>query len=261
MTMASRLTDWPRQHYAPGGKDPFLFYAVFGRVDTTMIFSRSKYRSDGPPEGISVMTYGPTSNVEVVASFRDGYSWDRLTDAAPTLAANVTAQDSCLVLKGEVSDPPTLNYLRDVIGLLTFFLDAGGVAIYDPQVLTWWAPSDWRRRIFDVGSSAPRHHVAVLLSGDADGTQWIHTRGMRKFGRPDLSVRKVRPEHKKATIDLCNRFIEFLAFGGVIEDGQVIRVKSLPSGMRCLHRGNDDDPDFNNDHIEIVWPGSAEHKD
>ena len=133
--MASPLTDWPRQYHVPGGKDPFLFYAVYGDIDTTLSLSRSKYRSGGIPQGVDVMTYGPTSNTDVVESFREGYLWDRFADDAPTLAAKVVAQNSCLVLKGEVSDPPTLNYLRDAVGLLTFFLDAGGVAIYDPQML------------------------------------------------------------------------------------------------------------------------------
>jgi len=158
----------------------------------------------------------------------------------PALAAKVAAQSNCLVIVGKVPDPPTLNYLRDAIGLLTFFLDAGGVAIYDPQILTWWPPSDWRRQIFDVGSPVPRHHVVILVSDDGGRTEWIHTRGMRKFGPsgPSASTR-CRHSTKKLSSISANRFIEFLAFGGVIEDGQEIRMKSLPPGMKFFHRGNE----------------------
>jgi hypothetical protein len=60
-------------------------------------------------------------------------------------------------------------------------------------------------------------HVVILVSMGSDGTEWIHTRGMRKFGRPDISVHKVEPQHKDAIIDLCNRFIELLAFGGIVQ--------------------------------------------
>jgi hypothetical protein len=35
-------------------------------------------------------------------------------------------------------------------------------------------------------------------------------------------------------------------------------MKSLPTGMRCFHRGNEEDPDFNNRHVEITWPDTAE---
>jgi len=133
----------------------------------------------------------------MVSWFRRGYHWDQLTTEDPNLAAKVAAEDSCLVLKGRVIDPPSLNYFRDVIGLLTFFVDAGGVGIYDPQMFKWWAPSEWRSRIFSPGSCAPHDHVVILTSEDRHG-KWIHTRGLRKFGRPDLSVHNVGPQHTSA---------------------------------------------------------------
>lgn len=258
MTMGSPLVEWPRRHYVPGGKHPFLFYVVYGRVDTTTTLFRTRYRSNGIPDGIDVIVYGPTDHADQVAAFRDGYLWNQLSAQKPNLAAKVAAQDCCLVLTGEIIDPPTLNYFRDVIGYLTFCLDAGGVAIYDPLMFKWWEPSEWRSHIFDISSSAPRHHVVILVSEDSEGTEWIHTRGMRKFGRPDISVHKVRPQHKDAVIDLCNRFIELLAFGGIVQHDQEVRLNSLPSGMKCFRKGDDEDPDFNNEHIEIVWPTFGE---
>jgi hypothetical protein len=256
--MRSPLEEWPRRHYVPGGKNPFLFYVVYGRLDTTKIFSRETYRSDGIPSGIEAMTFGPTAHPEQVAVFREGYIWDELSTSDPGLADGIAAQDSCLVLRGEVIDPPTLDYFRDVIGVLTYCLDAGGVAIYDPQMFKYWAPTEWRSRVFDVRSSVPRHHVVILVSADADGTEWIHTRGMRKFGRPDLSIHNVDGRYKDSIVELCNRFIELLAFGSIVLDGQGIRIDLLPPGMTCFLKGSEDDPDFNNEHIEILWPGEAE---
>ena len=102
----------------------------------------------------------------------------------------------------------------------------------------------------------PRHHVVILTSEEAGGGSltWFHTRGLRKFGRPDLSVPRVPPQHREAVIDLCHRFIEFQAFGGIIGEGQEVHMKTLPSGMTCHHAGDLDDPDFNNVHLEAVWP-------
>jgi len=241
-----------------GGQHPFLYYVVYGQIDPTRTVSRIKYRLDRIPDGIDLMTYGPAMHPDMVAWFRRGYNWDQLTTKNPDLAAKVAAQDRCLVLKGNVIDPPNLNYFRDVIGFLTFCVDAGGVAIYDPQMFKWWAPSEWCSRIFDPGSCAPHDHVVILISEDGDG-KWIHTRGMRKFGRPDLSVHNVGPQYAGAIIELCNRFIDLLALGGVVAEGQEIRMSSLPAGMRCFRRGSnaEDDPDFNNEHIEIVWPAST----
>jgi hypothetical protein len=98
----------------------------------------------------------------------------------------------------------------------------------------------------------------ILVSEEPNGTEWVHTRGLRKFGRPDLSVHGVSLLNKPGVIDLCNRFIELQAFGGAILEGQEIRMQSLPPGMRCHRRGDVDDPDFNNVHVEIGAKLNAE---
>jgi hypothetical protein len=76
---------------------------------------------------------------------------------------------------------------------------------------------------------------------------------MRKFGRPELSIHDVPDELYDPIIDLFERFIELQAFGGVIAEGQDIRMKTLPAGMTCHHQGDLEDPDFNNTHVEIKW--------
>jgi hypothetical protein len=245
------LGGWPRPYFQPGGGDAWLFYVVYGRVDTTAALSRSAYRSEGAPHGLSVMSYGPTVHPETVGSFRDGYLWDQLKETDPELAADILNQDSCIVVQGAFKDPRTLDYLRDTVGLITHFLDHGGVTVYDPQMFEWWSPNKWRERIFAPAGPVPRHHTVILVSEDAPGIEWIHTRGLRKFGRSDLSVHSVPPDLKEGVLDLCSRFIELQAFGGVVPEGQEIRMRSLPAGMRCHHRGDLDDPDFNNVHLEI----------
>jgi hypothetical protein len=158
-------------------------------------------------------------------------------------------------LRGETDDCDNLNYLRDSVGLLTFLLDHGGVTVYDPFMLQWWQPEVWKKRIFGPAAPVPTHHVVLLTSHETTpALTWFHTRGLRKFGRPDLSIHCVPAMYQQAVIDLCNSFIEFQAFGGVIEEGQTIRMKNLPLGMMCHHEGDLDDPDFNNVHVEIVWP-------
>ena len=106
--------------------------------------------------------------------------------------------------------------------------------------------------MFEPAGPVPRHHVVILVSDEEDGPgRWYHTRGMIKFGRPDLSVHHVTPALVDAVVDLCNRFIEMMAFGAIIAEGQEIRMRALPSGWRCRHGGSLEDPEFNNRHIEI----------
>jgi hypothetical protein len=148
-----------------------------------------------------------------------------------------------------------LNYLRDCVGLVAFFLDHGGRVLYDPLMLHWWDRETWNERIFSPAGPVPRHHVAILLSPEEGRpTTWVHTRGMLKFGRPDISAPGVDEASLESVVDLCNRLIEFQAFGGVLREGQEIRMASLPPGGRVRHAGDLDDPDFNNVHVEISWP-------
>jgi len=177
-----------------------------------------------------------------------------LTTQDRALVTVVRAQKQCIVLQGEIKDPSTLNYFRDIIDLVTCLLDQGGVAVLDVQIFKWWSPNEWHKQIFGHGQAYPRNHVVIQVTPEEGGKEWFHTRGMRKFGRPDISVRHVPPLYRNAVVDLCNRFIEMQAFGAIVPEGQDIRMASLPPGMKAYHWGRLDDLAFNNVHIEIAWP-------
>jgi hypothetical protein len=87
-------------------------------------------------------------------------------------------------------------------------------------------------------------------AGSEEDTVWIHSRGLRAFGRPDVSIRNVPQDAMAAASELCNRLIETQAYGAVIPDGPV-------EGMTAHTTGTLEDPDFNNVHIELAWPLSA----
>ena len=182
----------------------------------------------------------------------DGWIGREFRAEQPRLAAQVANTEQCLVSQGMVPDPDSLDYFRDAVGLVTALLDGGGIAVFDPQMFKWWSADEWRSKAFEPNGAVPRHHVVILVSDEPGGKgRWYHTRGLRKFGRPDLSVHHVPPKLEDCVQDLCNRFIEMQAFGAVIPEGQAIKMNGLPSGWRCTHGGDLDDPDFNNVHIEI----------
>jgi hypothetical protein len=259
MLMSEQLADWPRKFYqGPGGR-PFLFYVVFGAFPQMPALSRQDYRSNGVFPGLQLTHYDRAKYPDVLDGFRQGYLWDQLKRQKPALAEAVQAAGECLVLRGELEDQGDLNYLRDSVGLLTFLLDHGGIAVYEPQMFHWREPPEWRERAFLPASAVPRQHAVILTSEEPEDASltWFHTRGMPKFGRPDLSVHRVPLRYRDAVIDLFERFIELQAFGDIIEDGQEIRMKTLPRGMLCHHAGHLDDPEFNNVHIEITPAASG----
>jgi hypothetical protein len=251
--MTSKLPDWPRSHFTQPGGMSYLFYVVYGQFEPLPTLSTSDYRSEGVPSGLVLSRFDAEQDSEVLDSFREGYLWNELRSANPDFASQIAEPKDCMILRGEIEESDTLNYLRDSVGLLTFLLDHGGITVYDPFMFRWWTPDEWRTHIFDPGESIAHRHVVILTSGESEPSlTWFHTRGMRKFGRPDLSIHNVAAKYNDAIIELFERFIEFQAFGGIISEGQVIRMKGLTKGMTCHHRGDLDDPDFNNVHVEIV---------
>jgi hypothetical protein len=254
--MSAELKSWPRPHFAPGG-NPLLFYVAFGNFDLTRPLSRSKYRAAGMPEWLELVSYDRAKQADVFAGYQSGTMWELLKRDQPLLAADAERAPQCVALRGEPADPPTLDYFRDTIGIVTWLLDCGGLAVYDPQMLWLWAADEWREEAFEPNEPNPDRHTAILVDAEGGGTSWYHTRGMRKYGRPDLSVRGVGTAHADGVTLMIERFVELQALGGVIPDGEVVRMKALPPGGVCRHVGSHDDPDFNNVHVEIAWPPGA----
>ena len=254
--MTDALDHWQRNYYASSDSEAFLFFVAFGLVTPDQPLSRRTYRCNGIPDGFELIAYDRVRHGHYMAGFLNGYLWDQLVAENPDLASNVRQSHGCMVLRGSQRNPSTLDYLRDCVGLLTFFLDNGACAICDPQMLQWWSPQQWRERLFAPAAPVPRQHTVILHSVEEGpgNLTWVHTRGMRKFGRPDISVRRVGHEYLAAVTDLCERFIEYQALGGVIPEGQEVRMASLPVGGVARHGGGLDDLDFNNVHVEFIWP-------
>lgn len=260
MTGQEALPHWERPYFEPGGGDAALFYAVFGPVREPLNVRGGGYRCAGVPDGIELYCYTREDNQGVFDFTSEGYFGRALAEEVPADVFEAARSASeCIVLTGTVDDPPDLDYLRDAVGLVTAMLDAGGVVAFDGMAFQWWTPDTWRALIFEEDGPVPHRHVTVMVSEDEQprrgaDTVWYHTRGLRKFGRPDISVRHVRTGEQAAVEDLCKRFIGLQALGGIVPEGEEVRMAALPPGITCHHAGDLDDPDFNNVHIEVVLP-------
>lgn len=252
----SDLANWERSYFEQYEQDedvsPFLVYAVFGNFKEYDSVSKSKYRCSGIPSSIDLTHHDKNKNNEVWDRALEGYAWDSLKKKNPKLSKLVQESNECITIQGSPSDFENLNYLRDIVGYITYLFDQGGLVVADPQVLHFWDKSEWKEKLFTPNGSVPRHHIVIHTTKEEDGDlSWFRTRGMRKFGKPDISVHNVSSEFEEGVIDLLNRFIEFLAFGGIIEEGQEVKMNSLPEGLSCHHKGSLDDPDFSNFYVEI----------
>jgi hypothetical protein len=248
------LVGWERPYFQDTDQNPLVFLVAFGADLQAQPMSRSEFQCSGVPGGVTLQTYTTSGHPGYLESLRSGYLWEEFQARDPALAEAVAGCQGCAVMAGDVEAAGTLNYLRDVIGLGEWLFACGAKTIFDPQAFTWWTRETWHSELFVAGQAQPHKHVQILMSDTADQF-WLHTRGMRLFGRPDLSVRNVPASSVETATMLINRLIAFQALGGVIEDGLEFTMAGLPDGMPCRLQGDLEDPDFNNLHAEMSWPG------
>ena len=254
MTTPIAIPAWQRPHWQPSDEEIVLQFYVFGKFEPVRVPSAG-YGSPGLPQGVEL-----TSHHHAALRQWDGYPLKGalgklFKDDAPQAYKRALDAPEVLVLRRTLKDSADTGYLRDTLGVLAGLLDIGGVAILDPQMLTLFDAEGWRRHYLVKDGAPVRHHVLILRDDEqTPGRHWIHTRGMRKFGRPDVSLREVPANRVDEAGALCLRLVELQALGARLADGQAIEVDGLPGGLVARLGGGLDDPQFNNTRVEFRWP-------
>ncbi|MEO7050098.1 MAG: hypothetical protein ABI128_00380 [Rhodanobacter sp.] len=245
---------WQRPHWQPSDEKILLQFYVFGKFEAGRVPSQD-YGSPGLPAGITA-----TSHHHADLRSWEGYplkgAMGRMYKAdAPQAYQRALDAPEVIVVRGTLEDSPATGYLRDTLGVLAGMLDTGGVAIVDPQILSLLDAAAWRRHYL-VREGAPiRHHLLILCDGESEpGRSWIHTRGMRKFGRPDLSIHQVPDNAVDRAGALCEQLAELQALGAHFAEGQTLEIKGMPEGAVVHLGGSLEHPQFNNTFVEFNWP-------
>lgn len=246
---------WPRPYWQPSDENVVLHFYVFGRFTAELAIPAARYASAGLPEGIALQRFRHNALRGWDGYPLKGALGDLLKEDAPAAFDLARAAPDVLVVRGELADPDSLDYLRDTLGVLAGLLDIGGSAVLDPQILTLFDAQAWRARYLVPGGAPPRHHALILCNADGDaGHCHVHTRGLRKFGRPDLSFRHVPDAQAEQAGMLCERLIELQALGAHFVDGQPLEVEGVSADLIARPGGSFDDPRFNNTHVAFDWP-------
>ena len=247
---------WPRPQWKDSGAKAFFLWFVFGDFADDFRIDAAQYRTRGTPAGVDVIRYEHAA-IRAWDGYPLGGSMGMLFKSEnEALFTRALATRDCLMVRGEIADPADLDGLRDLVGTITGLMDLGGAAVVDPQMLSLFDLAEWRARFFEGDVFVARNHVAILASEDesAPNRRWIHTRGMRKFARPDIGIWNVPADYAGHAGQLAERFADFQALGGIVEEGREIVIDGLPASMRIHHSGSLNDPEFNNAHLAIRWP-------
>lgn len=235
---------WPRSRWVAGGGAARVCLEVCGRFETRLDLSDPKYGA-GLPDGVTAQQFDNDWHRFA------GAMGEVLRESNPDAAPATEAAPQLVRVFGVVADPDSLDYLRDSLGVIAALLDQGGVGVIDPQTGQIFAAREWRETFWGAALE-PTNHVVILLSMESENV-WLHTRGMRVFGRPDLSCRGVKPAEVAALEPVFNGLIRMQAAGFVVPEGQIVQGVGLEKRLICRHRGGLDDPDFANFHLELEW--------
>ncbi|MEP6897226.1 MAG: hypothetical protein ABI870_01735 [Rhodanobacter sp.] len=245
---------WQRPHWHASDEEILLQFYVFGKFDAVRVPSQD-YGSPGlPPEITS------TSHYHAALRQWEGYPlkgpMGRMFKAdAPEAYQRALDAPEVMVVRGTLKDSQSTGYLRDTLGVLAGMLDIGGVAILDPQVLSLLDVDAWRRRYLVRDGAPIRNHLLILRDGESEPDRsWIHTRGLRKFGRPDISIHQVPDRSVDRAGMLCEKLAELMALGVQFVNGQTLDIEGIPAGVQVRLGGGLDDPEFNNTFVAFDWP-------
>jgi hypothetical protein len=249
-------SQWPRPQWQDSGEQAFLLWFVFGDFEPGFTIDAPRYRTRGTPPGIDVVRYANRALERWDGYPLAGTLGRLLWDEDARLFERAKHAGECVMLRGAIGDPSDLDALRDLVGTITALTDLGGVAVVDPQILSMYAGDAWRRRYFEKDAFVARDHVLILCSEDDDATDrlHVHTRGLRKFARPDVSIRNVPLATASVAGELAERFANFQAMGGIVDESREVEVSGVPHGMKIRVTGAPDDPEFNNRHLALRWP-------
>lgn len=241
------MSAWRRPAFLPGGDEALLLYVVYAGAELapSLDIDPMRHRTNGLPEGVNLALQQRGDAAFVEGDFAVGAS-----AAAYASAARATHQ---FVVAGSVVDPPDLAYLRDTLGVIAALCEAGAVAVFDVQTLKLLTADEFARDVFARDEPTRDVHVGFVHADEADapGLAWFHTRGMRKFGRPDVSIRAVPEALVEHAASLLHALAEAGLRGGRIPEGMAVSHPGWPEGWSCHHGGSFVDPRFSNVHLEI----------
>ena len=252
----STTADWSRPHWSRDEAKAMLVWFVFGEFPTEPKLDLTAHGSRGLPQGVEILRIPKDRLAHWEGHPLRGAIGEILREGNPDAFDSARRSPECLMVRGELADADSLAYLRDTLGVVAALLDVGGVAVVDPQILEMFSADDWRARYNDDTIAAPRSHVLVLCQDDTGGTAWIKTRGMRKFARPDISIRRVPQSEMQRAGAVAARLADLQARGMRFGDGSMVDVEGLSGGLKVTRAGALDDPEFNNTHLELTWPNA-----
>lgn len=244
---------YERPYYEDINYHPFLFYVIFGADKEHLSISRERHGVDEFPDGLDFSFLEKPENEEYMNAMLGGALGELLERNYVSLYEMIRKTDQWAVIRGEVQNDSDLNYMRNTIGFVQALAENSGIGVLDLQTFRLYTAKEWTGSIFSAEFN-PNAHIVILTSVMEDASVWLHTRGMRKFGRPDFSIKNVSEIDVDFAVKVMDQLIFYGARGAFFPRPVKLHTQD---GNTCIVKpelvDDPENPDFNNSYYEILW--------
>lgn len=179
--------------------------------------------STAPVDALDVRLHRHAESPEWVDGFRTGPLRNLAERELPDLRL-LDAATCCYSIQVRVQDPADLTHLQLAWAVATAACRSGATAVLDVFAHDWSSAEA-------IAGLDPRRPFTVLreisVVAEADPSPGfghaVHTRGMAKFGRPDL-VMGVPKDQLGEAAEILNHLARMLAEGHLLNPGQQLRI-------------------------------------
>ena len=245
--------DLTRKYYEEGGYQPFVFYVVFGIDAKRVEISRDKHHVENIPEGIEINYVSKQNDEEYMKGFFAGSLGLVLYDDNPQIYDKANEANNAVIISGNVKNASNFEYMKEVIGIVKAFSENGAVGILDLLNMSFISPSGWDNKYFEKDVD-PLAHVTIFVSDDINNPNkcWFHTRGLRKFGRPDLSMHNIDKEDAEEIKKVFDLLIDYAGRGALFKNEVKVKTpENILFKLKTEYIEDFNDSDYNNAHLEI----------
>ncbi|MEU4619683.1 hypothetical protein AB0G04_06860 [Actinoplanes sp. NPDC023801] len=247
--MDLRVEPWRRPAHRPTGGEAAVMLVAFAPGEVLPALELAAViPPDAPVDALAVRLHRHEDNPEWVDGFRSGPLRNLAARELPDLRP-LDEATCCYSIQVRLPDPADLTHLQLAWAVARAAARAGAVAVLDAFAHDWSPGAPIAALDPHRPFSVMREISVVAESEESPGFGHpVHTRGMVKFGRPDL-VMGVPEEQIGDAASILNQLASMLAEGHVLAAGQQLRVDG--DTLKVVHyRPGGDIPD-----VQLIGDG------
>ena len=218
---------WQRPLFKPTGSTASVRFFVFceAPLDLSTPLSRSRhgYPKEFPFEQLDIRQHRRADSQE----WFDGFFDDSMSNIALLdlgfEPAKKFALNHVYSVSVEVQDPEDLAYLMAAWAVLKWLRDRGAKVVLDGPAIVWFS-AEAVQGLSPEREFSLKHEVKLVFEITPSGEfgHVFHSRGMAKFGRPDVVLLGAQPSDSTAGGALLNGLAERGALGAPLQAGQTV---------------------------------------